>query len=76
MDWTPEEIRALRKRLGYNQTQMAEALGYSRYQSVSELEHGKLTPSSSVLRLLDHLRLHGDILDRKIEPPVNEEDAR
>ena len=65
MTWTPEEIRALRKRLGYNQRQMAEALGYSRYQSVSDIENGKQEPSETVCRLLDMLDRHGDLQDRR-----------
>ena len=55
MDWKPQDIRRLRKRLGYNQTEMADALGYGSYQRVSELENGKRDAPATVQRLLDML---------------------
>ena len=61
LTWNPESIRALRKRLGYTQDEFAEALGYSRKQSVSDLENGKMEPSGPALRLLDHLEQRGDL---------------
>lgn len=60
-DWTPEAIRALRERLGMNQTQMAPHLGYRRGGRVSELELGAMNPSDQVCRLLDHLDVHGPL---------------
>ena len=63
MDWTPKNIRRLRKRLGYNQTEMAEALGFKRYQTISEFETGDRPPPDTVQRLLD-------MLD-KTAPPLN-----
>jgi len=60
-DWTPEEIRALRQRLRWNQTRFAEAIGYSHQTSVSDLEkrgedgEPKSRPSGPVIRLLDLL---------------------
>ena len=53
--WTPETIRALRKRLGMTQKAFADELGYSRYISVTELERGDYSPSGPAQRLLDML---------------------
>lgn len=53
--WTPEAIRALRKRLGMTQKAFADELGYSRYISVTELERGDYSPSGPAQRLLDML---------------------
>ena len=61
MDWTPAQIKALRKRLRYTQQQFADALGYARKQSVSDLERGKMTVTGPVSRLLAHLSLRGDL---------------
>lgn len=61
MEWTPQRVRTLRKRLGYTQDEMAVALGYSRKQSVSDLERGEMEPSDTIRRLLDHLHAHGDL---------------
>lgn len=61
MDWTPERIAALRKRLRYTQAEMAAALGYTRAQSISDLENGKMTPGGCVVRLLQHIDAHGDL---------------
>lgn len=44
---------------------MADALGYSRYQSVSDIETARQDPSETVLRLLDMLDMHGDPVDRR-----------
>lgn len=63
MDWTPEQIRALRKRLGYTQARMARALGYSRIASISELENGHMEPSETVRVLLCHIDQRGDLPD-------------
>lgn len=57
-DWTPERIRALRKRLRWNQTELATALGYERQASVSDLETGKMEPSGAVAVLLDLIDAH------------------
>lgn len=53
--WTKERIKDLRKRLGYDQDEMATALGFSSYRRISELENGKRDPSAPVARLLDML---------------------
>ena len=58
-EWTPAEIRALRKRLGLNQTQMAEAMGYGSQSRVSELEKGHVEVSGPTARVLDFLDAHG-----------------
>ena len=42
MTMTPEALKALRISLGLDQTQMANALGYSRAAQISDLERGKL----------------------------------
>ena len=60
-DWTPDRIKALRKRLNMNQTQFAAALGFSRQASVSELERGEFEPSGSTAELLRHLDAHGPL---------------
>ena len=59
MDWTPERIRALRKRLGLTQDEFAEAMGYGSNSRISELENGKVEPTGPVAKLLDHLDSHG-----------------
>jgi DNA-binding transcriptional regulator YiaG len=71
VDWTPERIKALRKRLGFTQRRMARALGYSRTASVTELESGVMDPGGAVLRLLDYLDKYGALPDR----PEGEEQA-
>lgn len=67
MDWTPERIRALRRRLHLTQAEMAQALGYTRHQSVSELENydpttgNGMQPSGAVAILLKQLDHYGRI---------------
>src|SRR5690606_27853087 len=53
MSWSPERIHALRKRLRLSQTDFGKMLGYSRHQSVSDLERGEMEPSGAGLILLD-----------------------
>ena len=67
MDWTPDRIRALRKRLGLNQDEFAEAMGYGSNSRISELENGHVEPTGPVARLLDHLSAHG-----VLSPPAAE----
>ena len=56
MNWTKENIKVLRKRLGLTQTEFGEQLGYAQPQvRVSELERGEMKPGGAVLRLLDML---------------------
>ena len=55
MKWTPEKMRRLRKTLGYSQEQMARALGYKRYQTISEFERGERAPPTGTCLLLDAL---------------------
>jgi len=77
MDWTPQRIRALRKRLRLSQKELARMLGYSRYQSVSELEKedGGMKPSGAVCILLDILDKHGT-LDPGQWPVVHQPGSR
>ena len=60
-DWTPTRVRALRKRLGLNQTAMAEAMGYGSQSRVSELEQGHVEVSGPTARVLDFLDRHGPL---------------
>ena len=53
--WTPERIRTLRKKLGLTQEEMAGRLGYSRQQTISELENGMYPPGPQVCIILDIL---------------------
>ena len=59
MDWTPDNIKALRKRLGLNQQPFATALGFGSASRVSELENGATEPSDQVRRLLDYIDKYG-----------------
>lgn len=65
MNWTPENIRALRVRLGWTQRKMGMTLGYNAPQvRVAELENGKLNPGGAVCRLLDILDAgHADTVE-------------
>jgi len=67
MAWTPERIHALRKRLRLNQSEFGRMLGYTRYQSVSDLEKGKMEPSGAVEILLDIIEKHGGLPGREGE---------
>ncbi len=53
--WTPERFRALRKRLRLSQTEMAERLGFSRYQTVSDIERGQQAITATAALVLDML---------------------
>ena len=55
MNWTPENIRALREHAGLSQTDFADALGFNRYQTVSEIENGRREVTLTVQRLLDFI---------------------
>jgi len=57
MEWTPERIDALRKKMGLNFRQFGEALGYTRYpaQRAHDLVSGYHTPTQPLSRLLDIL---------------------
>lgn len=59
MDWTPEQIKALRERHGLSQTAFADALGLSRAASVSDLETGRQAATGQTARLLDVVAQHG-----------------
>ena len=69
-DWTPDRIRALRKRLGMTQEAFARELGYSGGRRVAELETtaewGK-GASGPVSRLLDHLDARGPLENARNE---------
>ncbi len=60
-EWPPDRIKALRSRLGLTQTEFADELGYSRKQSVSDLERGTMEPSTTICRLFDHLDARGPL---------------
>ena len=60
--WTPKRIRALRKRLGLGQVEMARRLEYSRQQTISELENGLYPPGPQVCIILD-------LLYKQLTPP-------
>ena len=59
LDWTPERIRALRKRHKLSQEAFAPHLGFSSKSRVSELETGASAPSDQVVLLLEHINAHG-----------------
>ncbi|HEX9951744.1 MAG TPA: helix-turn-helix domain-containing protein [Rubricoccaceae bacterium] len=54
-------MRALRKRLGLNQTEMAAALGYTSQARVSELEKGHVSVSGPIGQFLAHLDARGPL---------------
>lgn len=54
-DWTGDEIRRLRERLGVSQVELARRLGVDGI-SVSRWERGVTRPSRLAIRALDHLR--------------------
>ena len=62
MDWTPQRIADLRKRLGLSQSDFAAALGLSRTASVSDLENGRTNATGPTARLLDYIEQHGPTL--------------
>ena len=62
MDWTPQRIADLRKRLGLSQSDFAQALGLSRTASVSDLENGRTNATGPTARLLDYVERHGPTL--------------
>ena len=53
--WTPERFRALRRRLGLSQTKMAERLGFTRYQTISDIERGEQAITATTALVLDML---------------------
>jgi DNA-binding XRE family transcriptional regulator len=66
-EWSGERIRALRRRLGWTQEQMASALGYGHARSVSALEneYPGMRPSRAVRVLLDLIDQHDGLPSRK-----------
>lgn len=70
MTWTPEKIKALRKRLGLNQSAMAERLGYTRQQTVSDLEKGNHPPGPQVEIILGYLLAEADAADAQEGDPA------
>jgi DNA-binding transcriptional regulator YiaG len=52
---TPDEVRAIRTRLGMTQVEFAAAMGVSRQATVAEWESGHRTPSGSAVRLMELL---------------------
>jgi len=59
MEWTPERIKAMRDRLGLSQPAFAEALGFTRAASVSDLETGRSAATGPTARILDAIAEHG-----------------
>lgn len=56
---TPDEIRTAREALGLSQQQLADVMGYSTRQRVSDLETGTRNPSPAAVRLIRlYLVLH------------------
>jgi DNA-binding transcriptional regulator YiaG len=53
MEWTPENIRRLRRHLSETQEQFAERMGVERRQTIHEWETGKRSPSGTARRLMD-----------------------
>jgi DNA-binding transcriptional regulator YiaG len=67
--WTPDTIKALRKRLRLRQDEFALLLGYGeRRQSVSDLETGKTSPTGTVNVLLDIIDAHDGLPSRDATP--------
>src|SRR5690606_8695315 len=67
--WTPDNIRALRSRMGWTQQQLGEWLGYEKHpiQRISEYETGRKVPSGRVQKLLDLIE-KDQIKERKCHP--------
>ena len=61
--WTPERIRQLRKRLKLSQSEFAERLGYTRYQTVSDFERGERPAPRRTILLLDMLEAEANRQD-------------
>jgi len=53
-NWTPEEIKELRKRLGLSQAMFGKRIGITR-QHVYYLERGERTASKTLMLLLDYI---------------------
>ena len=53
-EWTPEDVRALRRRLALSQQELARALGV-RQQTVSDWETGLHSPQGASRRMLELL---------------------
>lgn len=53
-NWTPEQIRELRKRMKLTQTMFGEQIGTTR-QHVYYLERGERTASKTLMLLLDYI---------------------
>lgn len=61
----PQEIIALRKRLGLTQTQLGERLGVGK-MAVSHWEHGQCRPAKSVMLLIKLLGLQETAIDSEV----------
>lgn len=72
MDWTPEAISDVRAALGLSQTAMAPLLGYTRPQSVGDLEAGKRKPSGAVCILLGQLAERAAGAEARVDAPTEE----
>ena len=71
IDLTPEEIRAIRERLGLSQVDAGELLGGGP-RAFTKYEAGTIKPSASICNLLrlldDNSALAADLLGRKSDP--------
>lgn len=56
MNWSPFQIRQLRKALALNERQLARLLGYQDEYTIVALERGDYTPPSTLCRQFDRLR--------------------
>lgn len=64
-----EHFKAMRKAMGYNQRELAEALNLSTNgkESVSKIERGINNPSGQTEKLMRYLAVFGDIDDTNIK---------
>ncbi len=58
---TGDQIKALRKNLGFTQIQMATALGYTRQAQISDLENGRATLDKGRAILADRIQRGYDL---------------
>ena len=63
-DWTPQEIKSIRERLGYTQEEFAEELGLQSYIAVSRWENGRAKPHRMLHVRLRQLEGLADSLER------------
>lgn len=64
MEWTPENIRLLRKHVGDSQDRFAQRLGLKRRFTIIDWEVGRRNPSGMAQRLLDVIANDTGFTDR------------